>query len=131
MGFSAYVYPDPLVNLPEDTTIKFSLVINNEGNGYSNNTGVFTCPSYGYYLFSFFIVPYQGSHANILLMKNGVMYAQAIAEPSYDTQEVTGGNTVILHLSIGDQVWLQTYENDATSLRRTFTTFTGVMVSRM
>lgn len=132
VGFSARItVHEPLVNLPEDTTLKFLTVFNNEGNGYDNNTGVFTCPTHGYYFFSFFIVSYQGSHSNSLLKKNGNTFAQSAVEPLYNSQQITGGNSVMLHLSIGDQVWLQTHEHDDTSIKDSFSSFTGVMISRL
>ena len=54
MAFSAYL-DHTLSNIGNDQTIEFNKIILNEGGGYDQRTGVFTCPQSGLYLITFFI----------------------------------------------------------------------------
>ena len=54
MAFTAFL-DHTLRNLQKDRTIVFNQVISNEGDGYDQRVGIFTCPKTGLYLVSFFI----------------------------------------------------------------------------
>lgn len=56
ISFSVYVKSNVLT-LGAGQTIKYDAILRNDGNGYDNRTGVFTCPVAGTYMFvvDFFI----------------------------------------------------------------------------
>ena len=54
VAFSAYL-DHTLRNMGNDQIIVFNQIILNEGGGYDQETGVFTCPKSGLYLITFFI----------------------------------------------------------------------------
>ncbi|XP_066518448.1 complement C1q-like protein 4 [Hoplias malabaricus] len=55
----------------EETTVKYSHVFTNKGNGYDSTTGVFTAPISGVYLFLFYDHALGGESAYLTLTKNG------------------------------------------------------------
>ena len=59
MAFSACL-DHTLTNIQKNQKIVFNQLILNEGDGYDETTGVFTCPKTGLYLVTFFIgKPYE------------------------------------------------------------------------
>ena len=54
VAFTAYL-DHTLTNVQDDQKIVFNQVISNEGDGYDQRVGIFTCPKTGLYLVSFFI----------------------------------------------------------------------------
>lgn len=120
-----------LVDIPQGGKLIFQHVVTNAGNGYDNSTGVFTAPTSGLYHFSFFVLAYSGSPANIALQYNGGTIVQGYAEPVYDSHEETAGNVCVIFLSVGDEVWLETAFTEHASLFGGFSAFTGVMITRV
>jgi len=116
-------------NLPVGHTIKYDGVGNNYGDGYDPITGVFTCPTAGLYLFTIFIDPTNDAQAAVSLKKDGVGYTQAIAEPSFNGQDLTGGSARPFRLAKGDRVWVEVI-NFETSLWESYTTFSGLLIHR-
>ena len=53
MAFTAFL-DHTVSNVQTDQTIVFNQVILNEGGGYDQRVGIFTCPKTGLYLVSFF-----------------------------------------------------------------------------
>lgn len=114
-GISFSVYLDHDVDFGAHQTIKFNQIITNEGDGYNQHSGVFTCPEAGVYLFSFFIgqrgeaVP-KGIAAE--LMVNSVNILDAIVDSHSPGQDITGGNTAVIRLNQGDTVWIDSLGNN-------------------
>ncbi|VDH89622.1 Hypothetical predicted protein [Mytilus galloprovincialis] len=85
-------------------------IITNEGNGYNVNTGSFTCPESGMYLL-FFSIGERGDTiprgAYIYLMVNSVNVIDAVVDSYHNTQDLQGGNTVIIRLKAGDVVFTE------------------------
>ncbi|XP_053403379.1 uncharacterized protein LOC123555672 isoform X2 [Mercenaria mercenaria] len=128
VAFTAYLDHDGEYGTQQ--VIKFNKVITNEGNGYNQYTGVFTCPQAGMYMFTFFI----GERSNTDgikqmwadLVVNGNFKLTAIAETKHATEDAQGGNSAVLRLQQGDSVWIESkganhIEGDARS-----TSFTGL-----
>ncbi|XP_069104569.1 uncharacterized protein PF3D7_1120000-like [Argopecten irradians] len=96
---------DPMTDLME---IHFDNVITNVGNSYSGQTGTFRCQRPGVYVFTW-ILHVTGRWAFTELVKNGVMVGTAFAGDSQ--YSITGGNTVVVELSVGDDVWIRVVEH--------------------
>jgi hypothetical protein len=114
--------------------IIFDKVLLNDGSGYNNNTGVFTAPLTGTYLFSFHFDTKKLTF--IRLVVNGVNQVDAVANPHTGATgraaHSMGGNTAIVHIGHGDAVMVQTYEvpdgeTDSGELFR-LCTFSGVLL---
>ena len=100
LGFTAGTGPNgPVV-------IKFNIVELNKGGGYNPETGLFTAPITGYYMFDAFTSSlYGAAHVMVGFYKNGNRY-----QPSMMPNAVTGGvnstknttGSIIANLEAGD-----------------------------
>ena len=100
LGFTAGTGPNgPVV-------IKFNIVELNKGGGYNPETGLFTAPITGYYMFDAFTSSiYNTAHVMVGFYKNGNRY-----QPSMMPNAVTGGveshknttGSIIANLEAGD-----------------------------
>ena len=96
-----------LTNLNAGSIIKFNKVSTNIGNHYNVNTGTFTVPHSGIYLFSFHITTAKAySYVIARLVVDGKHIIDATADSAGQNTEVMGGNTAILSLSVGETVWV-------------------------
>ena len=128
MAFYAYLTTEQ-TNLPVGHTVQYDGVGNNYGDGYDINTGIFTCPTSGLYLFAFFADSTKGAEVNLVLKVNGEIYTNLIAQPSFDHQDLMGGNVRPVRIDKGDRVWVEVSFHE-TSLWKVFTTFSGVLIHR-
>lgn len=110
--------------------LKFSSVELNEGKGYSPETGVFTCPADGLYLFTVHITVY--GEGQCALVKNGekvtsLRHANQPDELSYNSSQVATMSSVI-PLTKEDKVWVNLWgrsRNDIFATEDNDTIFTG------
>nr|XP_022295448.1 uncharacterized protein LOC111105441 [Crassostrea virginica] len=92
------------------STLVFPDVIYSEGKGYDSNTGVFTAPTEGTYLFYISIQSAFQKYSHFDVVLNGSTKVQSLAW--YDSGSTirihqTGTNLVILYLTVGDRVWVK------------------------
>ncbi|XP_078310377.1 uncharacterized protein LOC111105588 [Crassostrea virginica] len=92
------------------STLVFPDVIYSEGKGYDSNTGVFTAPTEGTYLFYISIQSAFRRYSHFDVVLNGSTKVQSLAW--YDSGSTirihqTGTNLVILYLTVGDRVWVK------------------------
>lgn len=80
------------------STIKFEVEKIDIGGGYNSNTGVFTCPSDGYYVFHWSVISTNSTHhCSSAIMKNGV---EVIGNE-------VGGNLATFHMNRNDIAWIK------------------------
>lgn len=80
------------------STIKFEVEKINIGGGYDSNTGVFTCPSDGYYVFHWSVTSTDiNKRCSSAIMKNGV---EVIGNE-------VGGNQATFHMNRNDRAWIK------------------------
>lgn len=85
-------------NVVADTVVKFPLVKIDVGGGYDNNTGVFTCPSDGYYVFHWTLSSHDNSKRCFTeIIKNNVV----------QIGNTDGGNLATFHMNRNDNVWIK------------------------
>lgn len=108
-AFYAYMPVDELEPGPVHTLI-FRSVVTNIGNHYTQHNGMFTCPSYGVYAFSWTIVvrEYIGTQSWISVPK-GAMYTTAYQV--HDIRTTTG--MVIVEVNQGDVVYVRVNSDPA------------------
>lgn len=84
------------------STIKFEVEKINIGGGYNNNTGVFTSPSDGYYVFHWSVTSTNiNKRCSSAIMKNGV---EVIGNE-------VGGNQATFHMNRNDRAWIKATSN--------------------
>nr|XP_022295449.1 paramyosin-like [Crassostrea virginica] len=91
-------------------TLVFPDVIYSEGKGYDSNTGVFTAPTEGTYLFYISIQSALQKYIYLDIVLNGSAKVRSMAHyASGSTINIhqTGTNLVILYLTTGDRVWVK------------------------
>ncbi|XP_059211575.1 complement C1q-like protein 4 [Centropristis striata] len=111
-----------------DKALIYKRVFSNTGNGYDQNTGIFTAPLNGLYFFSFTTYGYNTHFMGAILMKNSKRQISTYDQPSVDGSD-SSSNSVILQLAAGDKVYMELWDNG-----RVFdnlnghTTFSGFLV---
>ncbi|XP_029313812.1 LOW QUALITY PROTEIN: complement C1q and tumor necrosis factor-related protein 9A [Cottoperca gobio] len=90
----------PAVNAP----IRFDKIIYNEQNHYDLQTGRFTCSAEGAYFFTYHITVYS-RNVKVALVKNGAKIIHTT--DTYQSSEDQAAGGAVLHLDVGDKVWLQ------------------------
>lgn len=106
-------------------------MITNEGNGYSTETGIFTCPKEGFY-FLFFTAKQSGWYAmyhdmGLILKTNGGDIIRAGVTSTQGDQNLQAFKGVVTHLKAGDEVWVSPQglvESDIP-----LTSFTGILLN--
>lgn len=109
-AFYAYMPVDELEPGPVHTLI-FRSVVTNIGNHYTQHNGMFTCPSYGVYAFSWTIVvrEYIGTQLVVNSVPKGAMYTTAYQV--HDIRTTTG--MVIVEVNQGDVVYVRVNSDPA------------------
>ncbi|KAM9712375.1 complement C1q and tumor necrosis factor-related protein 9A [Menidia menidia] len=90
----------PAANSP----IRFDKIIYNEQNHYSPQTGRFTCSVAGAYYFTYHITVFS-RNVKVALVKNGAKIIHTT--DNYQSSEDQAAGGAVLHLEVGDKVWLQ------------------------
>ncbi|XP_070262707.1 adiponectin [Myotis yumanensis] len=112
-GESAYVYRSAFsvgletrVTVP-NVPIRFTKIFYNQQNHYDDTTGKFHCNIPGLYYFSYHITVYQKDVKVSLYKKDKAVLFTFDKYQDQDLDQASG--SVLLHLEMGDQVWLQVY----------------------
>ncbi|XP_068604155.1 complement C1q and tumor necrosis factor-related protein 9A [Brachionichthys hirsutus] len=87
-----------------NTPIRFDKIIYNQQNHYDPQTGRFTCSTAGAYFFTYHITVFS-RNVKVALLKNGVKMIHTT--DNYQSSEDQAAGGVVLHLDVGDKVWLQ------------------------
>lgn len=90
----------PATNAP----IRFDKIIYNRQNHYDQQTGRFTCSVAGAYFFTYHITVFS-RNVKVVLMKNGEKIIHTM--DNYQSSEDQAAGGAVLHLEVGDKVWLQ------------------------
>jgi caprin-2 len=97
------VYPAKHLTLGAAQTVIYDAILTNDGNGYDDRTGVFTCPVAGTYMFVLNSLSHKEIYLHIVMNKNVVGTAHVSAAnqgPSW--QQIS--RTVILKARKGDHI---------------------------
>ncbi|XP_070572310.1 complement C1q tumor necrosis factor-related protein 7-like [Ptychodera flava] len=125
MAFSV-VKTTSMTEVSEDTPVIYDKVYANVGNGYSKDTGKFTCSVSGVYFFMFTARRRASTNLYMCLMKN-TDYLPCIASISGDGMH---SNSVIIDVETGDEVWIQLKSRNgfASYSKPSYATFTGYLL---
>ena len=89
------------------STIKFDVVVTNEGGHYNPGDGVFVAPVSGAYLFSWTALTYSGHYEFTELRVENVVKA-SVASSAAGNQYTPGTTTLVCHVDKGHHVWVET-----------------------
>lgn len=121
-GFSARLaisYPNP------DRPVPFSMIIYNLQNHYNPSTGVYKAPVNGTYSFSYNLCVLNK------VLKVGLFHNFAPVVKSTGPLNAMVSQEVLLHLNVGDEVWIQVKDLTSNSIcvgSETSSTFTGFLL---
>ena len=102
VSFSVNVKANELT-LGAGQTVIYDKVLTNEGNGYDDRTGMFTCPLAGTYIFVVDALSPRGTWLHLYLNKSIVASLHSHRSPASGTY-LQISRTVILTLKKGDHV---------------------------
>ncbi|RUS82326.1 hypothetical protein EGW08_009916 [Elysia chlorotica] len=107
----------------KNTDVPFDNIVTNIGDGFNNETGRFTAPVDGTYVFSVTVAAQARRRAAVELSLNGRMVMTVWAEslPFWGTSS----GTAILNMRSGDQVWLVLLQRAAFLYGYMYSTFSG------
>ena len=118
-------------NIKRHQSVIFDNVITNEGSGYNNATGVFTCEEPGVYVFFLNVMTLYNKYVEVELIKNGDRF---LIQYSSDASGFdNGSNLGVIRLAKGDTVWARVHwHNDKDKedvMRPLWTTFSGFLLN--
>lgn len=87
-----------------NTPIRFDKIIYNKQSHYDPQTGRFTCLAAGAYYFTYHITVFS-RNVKVALIKNGEKIIHTTDNYQGSEDQAAGG--AVLHLEVGDKVWLQ------------------------
>ncbi|XP_013383931.1 complement C1q-like protein 4 [Lingula anatina] len=87
-----------------EAVVVYDTVFMNDGNGYNKDTGKFTSPSSGVYVFHYHSLSINSKAVFVRLYLNGQIKNTGYGGTSKGHS--TGSNTIALRLFKGDEVWI-------------------------
>ncbi|XP_052703139.1 EMILIN-2-like [Crassostrea angulata] len=126
VSFSVNLKSKPLT-LGAGQTVKYNTVLTNDGNGYDDRTGVFTCPVAGTYMFVVDSLSKATTllHLNVNKITVGRLYVSYVH--GGDTY-VQMSRTVIVKLKSGDHVKVENVVNNGYIRHFMYSEFSGVLL---
>ena len=91
-------------------TLVFPHIITNVGYGYNENTGVFTAPRDGVYVFFCRITAaYNPGDMSFEFILNGSAKTYHLVYGRTDSPNRSSSTSIVLQLTYGDRVWIKMY----------------------
>ena len=92
----------------KNSIVKFSDVLNNQGNHFNSGDSIFVSPVSGVYLFSWTTMTYGGKHVNTELRVNNIVKETLHASLGSSVGVFSVSRTIICNVQKNDHVWIQT-----------------------
>jgi len=106
---SFYVYMSGnIINIKRYEKLIYDTVITNDGNGYDVQTGVFTVPQTGQYVFTWSTTVWVRSAYETQLMINGDVKGFSFADAGEATDADTSTSVIVVKAQKGDRVYVRT-----------------------
>uniref|UniRef100_K1RCV8 Uncharacterized protein n=1 Tax=Magallana gigas TaxID=29159 RepID=K1RCV8_MAGGI len=107
-------------------TVKYDAVLTNDGNGYDDRTGVFTCPVAGTYMFVVDSLSWPGIWLKLKVNKLTVGKLHVSSGHKVDLIQIS--RTVIVKLKPGDHVKVENAANGGKIYHEMYSGFTGALL---
>ncbi|XP_060569508.1 complement C1q-like protein 4 [Ruditapes philippinarum] len=130
VAFSATLNKLNVGHIGVHQNIVFSDVITNIGNGYNNHHGVFVAPVSGLYMFSTTLLSGKNVEFAASIEINGSDVVR-MYERGTDNRHGSATQIVIVHLSKGDDVSVQSLSADHTYWGDKYCSFSGVLLQQL
>uniref|UniRef100_A0A8C6SX91 C1q domain-containing protein n=1 Tax=Neogobius melanostomus TaxID=47308 RepID=A0A8C6SX91_9GOBI len=131
VAFSAALYASGSGNtgpFNTNTPLKYKKVFSNIGSNYNPATGLFTAMVKGVYFFRFSMHNTHSPNSVVSLVKNDVRIVSVWDADKSDGNDI-GSNAAVLHLEVGDTVYVQLHENRMVyDSGLNYNTFTGFLL---
>ena len=105
--------------------IKFDNAVTNIGGAYDEQTGIFTCPVAGLYMFFSSIKTAYEHWLNFAIIKEGV---ELVKLTSGQAEVMHGVNMVIVECAFLENVWVQCIANGDYIPGDSYSTFSGTLL---
>ena len=92
----------------KNSIVKFSDVLNNQGNHFNSGDSIFVSPVAGVYLFSWTTMTYSGHNINTELRVDNVVKETLHANIGSSVGVVSVSRVIICNVQKNDHVWIQT-----------------------
>ncbi|XP_055999606.1 complement C1q subcomponent subunit A-like [Ostrea edulis] len=126
VSFSVYPKSKDL-KLGKGQTVIYDGILTNDGNGYDDRTGIFTCPVAGTYMFVLDCLSPKPTTIRIV-MNNNAVGSVHIASANYGISWQQLSRTVILKARKGDHVKIVNGENNGFMHRSHYSGFSGTLL---
>ena len=134
VAFTAVIATRALTELGPGDVLVFERVINNQGNGYRGNTGIFEAPVEGVYVFNMDLMIRAGQRQYVQFVKNGRHVTSNYGDARSANHYITSSRVLTISLAAGDKVWVQINNSpshgDGTVHGNGFSTFSGWLQSQ-
>ena len=90
--------------------LMFNNVKTNLGSAYNSNSGMFTAPTDGVYVFSWTIFSYYNSFVYTQIVVNSNAYDSMITDSEHVADVHSGTKLIIVSLNRGDVVYVRTHD---------------------
>nr|XP_011412015.2 collagen alpha-2(VIII) chain [Crassostrea gigas] len=125
VSFSVNVMSTPL-NPGAGQTVKYDAVLTNDGNGYDDRTGVFTCPVAGTYMFV--VDALSRPRIWLELKVNNNTVGRLHVYPEHRADLIQMSRTVIVKLKTGDNVKVENIRNGVYIYPHMYSGFSGTLL---
>ena len=124
-----YAYLSATQEFDVGSKIVFDRVFLQEGDGYSSNTGVFTCPVSGVYMFSVVLANDNSNKRDLVAVFkiNSQIKTNILSQRYHQYQRDQSSIFVIYRLNKGSTVWVEIYFKSAT-VQKNRSTFAGALL---
>ncbi|BFZ00970.1 hypothetical protein BsWGS_04009 [Bradybaena similaris] len=129
VAFTATVNVDHVIQ--HDSIVVLNHVISNHGGGYDSNTGIFTAPTSGVYVFQIHALTTKGNAFWLNLFHNNDYVISVFARHYYEY--AAAGNSAVLTLKKGDQVYMTAWTTAHLFGRHNerYATLTGFLIGQL
>jgi len=122
---------DHQVAVPSGQVVIFNHVITNEGQGYDNTSGVFTCPVSGFYQFDVHIQGQLDLISQVEIRHNQDVHTMAYAEDRYDNQAASASVCILVNKGDTVKITAGVYKSWLDGGNHEYCSFSGHLISAL
>ena len=125
--FHAYHSTDPF-SVASQGTMVYDAVTTNIGNAYDKQTGIFTAPAAGTYVFFINCMSVDSSTEESYILVDGSAVGSCYSSKPRAMTSEQGGTLTTVHLTAGQRVWVRILQNAENVRGYRWNTFSGFLL---